>query len=133
MPSAVSRQDRAESALPDCDTERRKKARFPLHLPVHYVVWQGPAALRAGTATTCDLSTDGLSFDASDELPVGAYLSIVVDWPLRNYGLYPVELFARGIVLRSSAGKTAVVMSFRELRVITVRRNRPHRDLLAVD
>jgi hypothetical protein len=49
---------------------------------------------------------------------VGAHVSVVIDWPLRQQGIHPIELYARGVVLRSAAGNTAVAMYFRELRVL---------------
>jgi hypothetical protein len=104
----------------DCPSERRRKPRFSLALPMSYVVWCGRAPLQTGSSTTCDASTDALSFQTPLEMPVGAQVSIIVDWPVRKDGLYPVELYARGRISRSSGGRTAVKMSFRELRVITV-------------
>lgn len=97
--------------------ERRASPRYSLRLPLRYRVSQKHAASYSGTGITQDLSIHGISFHCRKPLPVGAHVDLLVDWPAKYGDLYPIELHATGLILRSEGGKTAVSMTSHRLRV----------------
>ena len=98
-------------------TDRRDNRRYELHLPVHYRFAEKGAMARSGSGTTCDMSTNGLSFRTRKPLPVGTHIEMTVDWPPRYGDLYPIDLVMTGFIVRSAGGKTAVRVSSRKFRV----------------
>lgn len=63
------------------NNDRRSHRRYDIHLPVQYRVSQHSTMPIVGTATTCDLSTGGLSFRCRRILPVGSHIELSVEWP----------------------------------------------------
>ncbi len=98
--------------------DRRNKRRYDVRLGVHYRVAQKWVMARSGSATTCEMSTDGLSFRSRKPLPVGSHIEMVIDWPAKYGGVYPIDLQATGFVIRSERGRTAVRVTSRKFRVI---------------
>ena len=100
-------------------TERRLTRRYVLHLPIHYRVSERGGMPYSGSGTTCELSTNGLSFRCRRVLPVGAHVELMVDWPSRYSDTYPVELQMTGFILRSDRGRISVKVSSHKFRVET--------------
>jgi hypothetical protein len=73
----------------------------------------------SGSATTCDMSTAGLSFRCRRPLPLGAHVELMVDWPSRHDDKHPIELQVTGFVVRSERGKVGVRVTSRKFRVDT--------------
>lgn len=99
--------------------ERRARRRYDVHLAIHYRISQRGAIARVGTGTTCEMSTDGLSFRTRKPLPVGAHVEMVIEWPARYGDIYPIDLQCTGFILRSEAGRTAVRMMSRKFRIVS--------------
>jgi hypothetical protein len=99
-------------------TERRGSQRFPLHLPIQFRIAQKGVTSRWGSGVTCDISALGLSFRCRRPLPLGAHIEILIDWPARHDGVYPVDLRATGFIIRTGP-KVAVRMTSHSLRVDT--------------
>ncbi|MBZ5728250.1 MAG: PilZ domain-containing protein [Acidobacteriia bacterium] len=100
--------------------DRRNSRRYDIRLPVHYRVSQKWVMARSGSATTCEISTSGLSFRSRKPLPVGSHIEMIIDWPARYGDVYPIDLQATGFVVRSEHGRTAVRVTSRKFRVITM-------------
>jgi hypothetical protein len=98
-------------------TDRRNNRRYDLRLPLHYRFAEKGSMPRTGSGTTCDMSTNGLSFRSRKALPVGTHIEMIVDWPPRYGDLYPIDLVMTGFIVRSTGGKTAVRVSSRKFRV----------------
>lgn len=98
-------------------TDRRNNRRYELRLPLHYRFTEKGSMPRTGMGTTCDMSTNGLSFRTRKPLPVGTHIEIVVDWPPRYGDLYPIDLVMTGFIVRSTGGRTGVRVSSRKFRV----------------
>jgi hypothetical protein len=98
-------------------SDRRESRRYELHLPIHYHFSDKSGTSRSGSATTCDLSTTGLSFRTRKPLPVGIHIELVVDWPTRYGDIYPIDLLMTGFVVRSTSGRTGVRVASRRFRV----------------
>lgn len=97
--------------------ERRANTRYDLRLPLRYRICQKGEAPDTGAGLTQDLSLNGIAFRCRKPLPVGAHIELVVDWPAKFAGLYPIELQVTGFVLRSANGRTAIRMTSHRLRV----------------
>lgn len=98
-------------------TERRQKQRYDIQLPVHFRVSQKGAASRWSNGVTCDISSGGVSFRTRRPLPVGAHVELIMYWPATHGEVYPVELQATGLVVRSSATRTAVAITAHRFRI----------------
>jgi hypothetical protein len=98
-------------------TDRRVNRRYDLRLPLHYRVAQKGRMPCAGSGTTCDLSTAGLSFRCRRPLPTGSHIELMVDWPSKFADLYPIELQLTGFIVRSHNGKIGVRVTSRKFRV----------------
>ncbi|HTS27459.1 MAG TPA: PilZ domain-containing protein [Bryobacteraceae bacterium] len=101
-------------------TERRRNRRYELRLPLHYQVAEKGGVPRTGTGSTCDLSSNGLSFRCRRPLPVGAHIEMGVEWPSKYGDLYPIELQITGFIVRSQGGKIGVRVTSRKFRVDTL-------------
>ena len=101
-------------------TERRQKQRYEIQLPVHFRVSQKGAASRWSNGVTCDISSSGVAFRSRRPLPVGAHVEVVIYWPAAHGDLYPVELQATGLVVRSTATRTAVAITAHRFRIDTL-------------
>ena len=100
---------------------RRANGRYDLRLPLHYRISLKGQVARTGSATTCDISTTGLSFRSRKPLPVGAHIEIMVDWPARYRDVDPMCLLATGFVVRSEGGRVGVRMTSRRFTVTMAR------------
>ena len=97
--------------------DRRRTRRYHLRLPVHYRVSVKGEAPRSGSGLTLEMSTTGLSFRLRRQLPVGAHIEIVVDWPAKYADTYPIDLQITGFVVRSDASRAAICMTSRKFRI----------------
>jgi hypothetical protein len=98
--------------------ERRVNRRYEVRLPVHYRVSPRGFSASAGTGTTREISTNGLSFRCRRPLPVGSHIELVVDWPAKYGDVYPIDLLLTGFVVRSDGNKSAVRITSRRFRVM---------------
>ncbi|MDE3166589.1 MAG: PilZ domain-containing protein [Acidobacteriota bacterium] len=98
-------------------TERREKQRYDIQLPVHFRVSQKGAAARWSNGVTCDISSGGVSFRTRRPIPAGAHVELIIYWPAAHGDLYPVELQATGLVVRSTATRTAVAITAHRFRI----------------
>jgi hypothetical protein len=98
--------------------ERRQNRRYDIHLALHYRVSPKGSSASAGTGTTREISTNGLSFRCRRPLPLGSHIEIVVDWPARYGDVYPIDLLLTGFVVRAEGNKAAVRITSRRFRVV---------------
>jgi hypothetical protein len=97
-------------------TDRRSVNRYDIHLPVHYRVTQRGYVPLAGTGTTREMSSSGLSFRCRRSLPLGGHVELVIDWPARGENTGPLELVLTGIIIRSDGGRSAVRVTSKRFR-----------------
>ncbi len=100
-------------------SDRRTSKRYEVRLPVRYRATLRGVIDRVGSGMTFEMSAGGLSFRCRKPLPVGAHLEIVIDWPAKHDGIYPLDIQATGFVVRSDGGRTAVHLTSRKFRVHT--------------
>jgi PilZ domain-containing protein len=71
----------------------------------------------AGTGTTREVSSNGLSFRCRRPLPVGSHIELTIDWPARYNQEKSMELVVTGIVARSDGGRTAVRLTSKRFHI----------------
>jgi len=97
--------------------ERRQHARYGVRLAVHYHLSQKGSITRSGTGLTMNMSSSGVSFRCRRELPVGAHIEMVIDWPAKYGGVLAVDMLVTGFIVRSDSHHTAIRMTSRKFRV----------------
>jgi hypothetical protein len=103
--------------MPMTAQDWRANRRYELRLALHYRVSVKGAATRAGSGTTCDISTSGLSFRCRRTLPVGAHIEIMIDWPAKYRDIDPITLQVTGFIVRCDGNRTAVRMTWRKFKI----------------
>jgi hypothetical protein len=102
--------------------DRRLKSRFELDLGVRFRLLAGSSGCGAGRAV--NVSSGGVLIvpqrgGSQDEIRVGAWVEISIEWPTLLDGRIPLQLFAVGRVVRYRASNFAAVFEryqFRTLR-----------------
>jgi hypothetical protein len=108
------------SSLPN-PTERRSKSRYPMDLNVRFRL-RFRNVLLSGEGRTVNLSARGLLITSQelasshDEITAGARLEISIDWPVLLDGRTPLQLLARGRVVRRGEIDFAVIFDRHEFR-----------------
>ena len=97
--------------------ERRARQRFELELTVQYRLTRKGTSSRWGNGTVCDLSSSGVSFRSRGPLPLGCHLELKIDWPATRGDQYQAHLRATGLVVRSTATRTAMLVTWHQLCV----------------
>lgn len=103
----------AQSTTP---RERRKCRRYPVKLSIRYRLCGDSTVWEEGSGFTRDLSTEGVSFRADRDLPVGAEVELRIDWPGKISGAPGLCAVISGRVLRCNTNEIAVVISKSEFR-----------------
>ena len=88
--------------------DRRIHQRYGIRIPVQFRVSQKGATSRWGSGTTGDFSSHGVRFRCRRQLPLGAHIELVVEWPAKQEGVRPIHLHATGFIVRSSGTEAAV-------------------------
>jgi hypothetical protein len=102
--------------------DRRLKSRFELDLGVRFRLLAGSSGCGAGRAV--NVSSGGVLIvpqrgGSQDEIRVGAWVEMSIEWPTLLDGRIPLQLFAVGRVVRYRASNFAAVFEryqFRTLR-----------------
>jgi hypothetical protein len=97
--------------MPKIVHDRRANGRYEVRLPLHYHVSVKGAPVKTGSGTTFDMSASGLSFKCRKQLPVGAHIEIMIDWPARYRNQDPMALQVTGFIVRSDGSRAAVRMT----------------------
>ncbi len=96
--------------------DRRLTSRFPFREDVTFRVLHSKGPALVGTGQTLNIGSGGILFTTDERLPPGRMLEVSVNWPARLGGTCPLKMVARGRVVRSEAGKTAVRIERYEFR-----------------
>jgi hypothetical protein len=94
-------------ALSGVAGNRRVKVRFPLRLKVRYRPFGRTPGL-LGNGWLVDVSSGGALVISENETLVGAKVELAMEWPSLLDGNIPLQLVARGCVVRCSAESFAV-------------------------
>lgn len=88
--------------------DRRENSRFPVCEEVRYRVLQSKTVQQSGAGRTIDMSSGGILFTTTEQLPPGRMVELSVNWPARLDGTCLLQLVATGRVVRSDRTMAAV-------------------------
>lgn len=84
--------------------DRRSRLRFAIWREVRYLVTDVGRDIAAGTGSTIEISSRGVSFTTSERLSAGALVELSISWPAELDGRLPLRLVAYGRIMRSDEG-----------------------------
>ncbi|HEY6389930.1 MAG TPA: PilZ domain-containing protein [Bryobacteraceae bacterium] len=96
--------------------ERRRAGRYSIERDVKWK-WQGRRTREAPQhGHTVNISSGGVLFTTAFSLPLGKLVELGINWPVAPETEGALQLAAKGRVVRSDAGCTAVEFRQREFR-----------------
>jgi hypothetical protein len=93
--------------------DRRNRRRYPIVLPLFYRILSG----RTGMGQVTDISSSGLYFRSDGVFAAGELIELSIAWPVRSGSNEPLDLFLRGIVVRSDGLGAAVSITKYDFRL----------------
>ena len=109
----------AQHQVPSSDLRRHR--RYPIALEIQYKWTPGGDGERLGTGTTVNISSGGVLFLCSEQLPVRSLIELALNWPFSLEGC-ALKLVMQGRVVRSDKEATAVRIQKYEFRTAGARR-----------
>ena len=100
-----------------CRPDRRTKRRYKLRLEMQFRVCGHWSVSRWAKAGLRDISSGGVCFRCSKPCPVGSYVEMIIDWPVKRDDLQKMSIEATGVVVRCERGRIGVRLTSCELRV----------------
>jgi len=91
------------------DHERRGKRRFPLRRQLRYTIREQGKPPATGAGMSTDMSSSGMQFTADRELPLHAYIEISLSWPVTLANGCPLQLVARGRIVRTGMTQACTI------------------------
>lgn len=98
--------------------ERRTSDRFPLEREMRFKMLSKRLADEAGGGTTVNMSSGGILFETDKTLIPGKRVEMAISWPAQLDNRCALKLIARGRVVRSESGRTAVEIQQYEFRTL---------------
>jgi len=103
--------------LTGASAERRLSNRLPIERDVRYKIFGGRRGItRVGWGKTVNMSSRGVLFTTESALPKGAHIELTVSWPAKLNHAVPLNLVARGVLVRVDENQAAVAMEKYEFR-----------------
>jgi hypothetical protein len=99
------------------EVERRLHHRYPITLDVEYKLLTTGIREQIGIGKTVNISSVGVLFVATDDLPVRRPVEVLIDWPFLKKGGRPLKVVMYGRVIRSDGKLVAVQVSRPEFRL----------------
>ena len=98
--------------------ERRLRARYPVQLVARYRTLHRTDEF-AGVGTTVNMSSTSLLVRCQHQIPFGAQMEVLVNWPSLLESTVPLQLVTTGRVIRS--GPSSFVIGFARYQFRTMR------------
>lgn len=98
--------------------ERRTSDRFPIEREMRFKMLSKRLADEAGSGTTVNMSSGGVLFQTDKTLIPGKRVEMAISWPAQLDNRCALKLIARGRVVRSESGMTAVEILQYEFRTL---------------
>lgn len=98
--------------------ERRTSDRFPIEREMRFKMLSKRLADEAGSGTTVNMSSGGVLFQTDKTLIPGKRVEMAISWPAQLDNRCALKLIARGRVVRSESGMTAVEIQQYEFRTL---------------
>jgi|ERR1017187_8142916 hypothetical protein len=96
--------------------EKRKSGRFPVHQDLQYRTIDHPGGMSTGGGSTLDMSGSGIRFSVQERIPLGRFLEVSLNWPVRLGETCPLKVFLVGRVVRCEADWAALSILRYEFR-----------------
>lgn len=96
--------------------ERRASDRFPMERDVRYKVLNRKSEDETGAGKTVNMSSNGVLFTTDGFLIPGRRVELAISWPAQLNSTVALKLVARGRVVRSEGGVSAVEIQQYEFR-----------------
>ena len=96
--------------------ERRASSRFPIERAVRFKVLSRKGFAEPGRGHTINMSSSGVLFTTDRELTPGRRLELSISWPAQLDRSCPLQLVARGRVVRAERGTVALEIQQHEFR-----------------
>jgi len=96
--------------------DRRAKRRFAIHRELRYKLLDGATIVAYGTGETLDMASGGVSFTTGQQLTLGAFIELSINWPALLEGTTPMRLVVYGRVLRNEYGSAVCTVDKYEFR-----------------
>ena len=100
--------------------ERRLRARYPVRLLARYRTLDQANAL-AGFGATVNMSSSSLLVTSQHEIPLGAQMEVVVNWPSLLESTIPLQLITSGQVIRTEPSHFVIEFARYEFRTMRTR------------
>jgi hypothetical protein len=98
--------------------ERRATNRFPIERAVRFKVISRRHGDELGRGRTVNMSSGGILFTIDRELVAGKRVEVAINWPAQLNDSCPLQLIARGRVVRVDHGAAAVEIQQYEFRTL---------------
>jgi PilZ domain len=100
--------------------ERRLRARYPVRLLARYRTLDQAEEL-TGFGTTVNMSSSSLLVKCQHDIPLGAQMDVVVNWPSLLESTIPLQLVTSGRVVRSEPSHFVIEFARYEFRTMRTR------------
>lgn len=97
--------------------ERRSRFRYPLGLAVRFRA-NGAGSPFSAVDVVINMSSGGILVASERPLTAGAVVEMRIEWPARLEGRIPLQLFAKGRVLRKETSAFAAAFERYEFRIL---------------
>lgn len=101
--------------------ERRRSSRFPIEREVRYKTLSQRSEVLSGIGKTLNISSSGVLFTATHDLPVGTRLEVSISWPAQLNEKCLLNLVARGRIIRHDGSQLALQIQQYEFRTQSLR------------
>ena len=104
------------SAIENLQADRRHSDRFPIQCEVRYRLMSKRIGEQAGEGNTLNMSSSGVLFTSDHLLLPGRRVELAIRWPAQLNNKVPLQLVARGRVVRFEEGRAAIEIQQYEFR-----------------
>ncbi len=98
--------------------ERRSSDRFPIERELRFKMLSKRLGDESGSGTTLNMSSGGVLFHSDKALIPGKRVEMAISWPAQLDEKCALKLVARGRIVRSEGGRTAVEIQQYEFRTL---------------
>jgi hypothetical protein len=103
----------------DRRVDRRFKRRFVMEREIRFRVLEQDKIVAVGCGKTVNLSSSGVAFGVTRDLPPGAFIELSIAWPALLENRCPLQLIGFGRVLRCEGGRVAATIEQYEFRTLS--------------
>lgn len=102
-------------------TDQRLSRRYAITLEIEYKLLRKGRVEQLGLGKTLNVSSGGVLFQATESLPPGSAVEVLLHWPFLLEGVCPLKLVIQGAVVRCDGKGVAVRIKHHEFRTAGAR------------